>query len=82
MDILERVRSDLRGASLARQKEVAEAIGIPWATLRKIIDSNTTNPRYSTVEKLRAYYMSQAERSVPLPVLQQSAQSPLRRQMG
>jgi predicted transcriptional regulator len=65
MDILEMVRADLKGASMARQNEVADACGIPWATLRKIIDGDTADPRYSTVERLRAYYLSPRERAAP-----------------
>jgi predicted transcriptional regulator len=64
MDILETLRADLSGATLARQHEVAQACGVPWPTLRKIIDKATTNPRYDTVERLRRYYMSPAERCV------------------
>jgi predicted transcriptional regulator len=56
MDILELVRSDLKAASLARQNEVAKAAGVPWSTLRKIVDGDTRNPRYDTVERLRGYY--------------------------
>lgn len=56
MDILAKIRADLKGATLARQQEVADAAGVPWATLRKIVDGDTENPRYDTVERLRAYY--------------------------
>lgn len=56
MDILQTVRADLQGATLVRQREVAVAIGIPWSTLRKIVDGATNNPRYDTVEQLRTYY--------------------------
>jgi predicted transcriptional regulator len=56
MDILEQVRSDLKGAPMVRQEEVAQATGIPWSTLRKIVDGDTENPRYDTVERLRKYY--------------------------
>ena len=56
MDILELVRTDLKDATLARQNEVAKAAGVPWSTLRKIIDGDTQNPRYDTVERLRAHY--------------------------
>lgn len=58
MDILDTVRADLRGATLARQREVAEATKVPWGTLRKIVDGDTENPRYGTVEALRRYYAS------------------------
>ena len=83
MDILETVRADLSGATLARQNEVAKACGVPWATLRKIVDGATTNPRYGTVERLRAYYMSPAERGVTVPdsAPQQAAWSPRKAQM-
>ena len=56
MDILELVRGDLKGATLERQKAVAEAAGVPWSTLRKIVDRDTPNPRYDTVQRLVAYY--------------------------
>lgn len=56
MDILEQVRADLKEATLARQHEVAVATGIPWSTLRKIVDGDTENPRYDTVERLRKHY--------------------------
>lgn len=61
MDFLEEVRNDLKGATLERQYEVAEAAGIPWSTLRKIVDGVSANPRYDTVERLRAYYAGRAE---------------------
>lgn len=56
MDILEMVRADLKGASMERQRTVAEGAGVPWSTLRKIVDSDTENPRYATVQLLAAYY--------------------------
>jgi len=56
MDILETVRQDLSGASLERQRQIAAVMGVPWSTLRKIIDRATENPRYNTVERLRSYY--------------------------
>lgn len=65
MDILEQVRTDLTGATLERQREVAAAAGVPWSTLRKIVDRATENPRYDTVERLRAYYQARAE---PAPI--------------
>lgn len=56
MNIIEQVRADLKGATLARQHEVATASGVPWPTLRKIVDGDTENPRFDTVELLRTYY--------------------------
>lgn len=66
VDILERVRADLKGASVKRQREVATAAGVPWSTLRKIVDRRTPNPLYDTVERLRVYY---AKREEPAPAL-------------
>jgi predicted transcriptional regulator len=63
MDILQLVRSDLKGASIERQKAVAQGAGVPWSTLRKIVDADTENPRYDTVQLLTAYY----ERNPPEP---------------
>lgn len=71
MDILEIVRADLKGASMERQKAVAEGAGVPWSTLRKIVDSDTENPRYITVQLLAAYY----ERNPP-PVANDKAPAP------
>jgi predicted transcriptional regulator len=72
------VRADLKGASLAKQNAVADACGVPWSTLRKIVDGDTDEPKYSTVEKLRAYYFSPRQLSEP----QQAASEPPGRQMG
>lgn len=71
MDILEVVRADLKGATMERQREVAEATGIPWSTLRKIVDEDTESPRYDTVKRLVAYY-EQREASAP-PAAQEAA---------
>lgn len=57
MDILEVVRGDLKEATIERQKEVADGAGVPWSTLRKIVDGDTTNPRYDTVRALVDYYV-------------------------
>ena len=56
MDVLKTVRDDLKGASLAKQREVASATNVPWSTLRKIVDGHTNNPRYETVRALESYY--------------------------
>lgn len=56
MDILEVVRSDLKDATMERQHAVAVGSGVPWSTLRKIVDGDTTNPRYDTVRALVDYY--------------------------
>lgn len=60
MDIIETVRADLKEANMARQYEVADASGVPWSTLRKIIDGDTENPRYDTIKRLLAYYEKRA----------------------
>jgi len=62
MEILEIVRADLKGATLARQHEVAEGSGVPWGTLRKIVDGDTQNPLYETVRALAAYYQKHPPR--------------------
>lgn len=75
------VRADLKGASLAKQNAVADACGVPWSTLRKIVDGDTSEPKYGTVEKLRAYYLSPRDRGIATP--QQAAWNGRdRRQMG
>lgn len=56
MDILDVVRTDLKNATMERQKEVADGAGVPWSTLRKIVDKDTESPRYDTVKRLVAYY--------------------------
>lgn len=53
-DFLVRVREDLQ--SPRRVGQVAEATGIPSKTLYNIKYGETENPRYDTVEKLRAFY--------------------------
>ena len=63
MDILQLIRADLKGATLERQHAVADGAGVPWSTLRKIVDEATANPRYDTVERLRSWY----ERNPPAP---------------
>lgn len=50
------VRSDLKGATMARQREVADGAGVPWSTLRKIIDGDTQSPQYDTIKALWAWY--------------------------
>ena len=58
MDILDTFRSDVRnsGRILARMHEVAAASGVAPNTLRNLLYGATTNPRYNTVERLRAFY--------------------------
>ncbi len=56
-DILDHFRADAR-SKRGRLMEIATASGIKPKTLRNLIYV-TTNPRYQTVEKLRAYYSSQ-----------------------
>lgn len=69
MDILDLVRADLKGASLERQNEVAAGSGVPWSTLRKIVDRVHENPRYDTVERLRKYYIA----NPPIPIAEMPA---------
>ena len=53
-DFLERVRQDLQAPR--RVGAVAEATGIAAKTLYHIKYGDTANPRYDTIEKLRAFY--------------------------
>lgn len=75
------VRTDLKGATVKRQQEVARACGLAWSTLRRIVDGDE-NIRYSTIQKLRAYYL--APRTVTPPQAAQQAAHSFRRrqQMG
>jgi hypothetical protein len=57
MDILEIVRTDLKGGTVKRQREVAAACGMAWSTLRRIVDGSGCH--HATAEKLRGYYATQ-----------------------
>ena len=63
MDIIDTIRSDLKGATMERQRQVADGAGVPWSTLRKIVDGDTDSPRYDTVKRLAEYY----DRHPPAP---------------
>jgi hypothetical protein len=67
MDILDTVRSDLKGATMARQRQVADESGVPWPTLRKIVDGDTANPQWDTVKKLSTYYANNPPATRPAP---------------
>jgi len=56
MNIIETVQADLKGASTARQREVAVKMGVPFGTLRKIVMGQTKNPGYGHVQRMMAYY--------------------------
>lgn len=56
MNILETIRADLCGATVERQHDVAASMGVPFGTLRKIIDGRTANPRFDTVTKAVEHY--------------------------
>jgi transcriptional regulator with XRE-family HTH domain len=60
MDILETFKADVR-AKRGRLAEVAEGSGLKPKTLRNILYGESTNPRYNTVEKLRAFYQRRRE---------------------
>ena len=55
MDSLALVRSRLEHATRQELKAVASFTGVPFHTLRKIVDGETRNPRYHTIEPLRRY---------------------------
>jgi len=65
-------------------KPLSRRLGIPYGTLRKLRSGKTTNPRYSTVERLRSYYLSAARLENPVLQPLQATQwfGPDRRQMG
>ncbi len=54
-DILARLRSELGDAPRPEIEAIADEMGVPRGTLRKIVSGATENPRYSTVERIRAY---------------------------
>lgn len=58
MDSLALVRSRLEHATRQELKAVASFTGVPFHTLRKIVDGETRNPRYHTIEPLRRYVES------------------------
>lgn len=58
MDAVTLIRSRLEHATRTELKAIARVTGVPFHTLRKIVDGETTNPRYQTVEPLRQYVES------------------------
>lgn len=50
----------IRGCSEAQLREIEQATGVPVATLAKIRYGVTTDPRGSTVDKLRGFFDSRA----------------------
>jgi hypothetical protein len=58
MDSLTLIRSRLGSATRVELKAVAEFTGVPFHTLRKIVDGETRNPRFNTVEPLRKFVES------------------------
>ena len=59
------VRDDLGREPISRQREAAQAMGLSFWTLRKIIDGRTRQPRYEAVEKIRSYYLSPRDLNGP-----------------
>lgn len=49
-------RADLKGAPVARMQEVADGSGVPYSTLRKIVDGRTQSPQYDTIKALAKWY--------------------------
>lgn len=60
MDILELFRADVR-SKRGRLAEVAAGSGVRPKALQKILYGETKNPRYNTVEALRAFYKRRRE---------------------
>lgn len=54
-DLLQRLDVDTKARRL---RLVAQGSGIPYYTLRNL-RSRAANPRYTTLEKLRAYYAAE-----------------------
>jgi transcriptional regulator with XRE-family HTH domain len=67
MDIIERLRSDLRGAKKSQIEALAVDMGIPKGTLTKIVNGQTPNPRYRTVKAIQSYYDRLPVSPPPLP---------------
>lgn len=54
------VRKDLKGAPVARQREVAHKAGVAWSVLRRAIDGDS-NFNVATIRKLHAHYLGGAQ---------------------
>jgi hypothetical protein len=60
MDSIEYVKTKLAAATHAEIRAVANASGVPFHTVLKIVKGETKNPGYRTVEPLRAYLEARA----------------------
>ena len=56
MDVLDRFKQDIKAGGVARMKEVAQATGVTYGTLRNIYYGQSKNPGYDKTEKLRKFY--------------------------
>ena len=56
VDIIEKLRADLRGAKRKEVEARADEMNVPRGTLRKIVSGATENPRYHTVLAILADY--------------------------
>lgn len=54
--IVKRVRADLSGARRSQIERVADRLGIPRDTFRKIVDGRTTYPHDRTAAKIWEHY--------------------------
>lgn len=63
MDIITQLRQDFRDARRGEIERVADKMGVPRGTLRKIVAGYTDDPRYSTVQRIADYYRRIAVRT-------------------
>ena len=61
------VRKDLKGAPVARQREVADKADVAWSVLRRAIDGDE-NFHVETIRKLHRYYFENGEQAAPQQV--------------
>jgi hypothetical protein len=55
-DLLSRLRRDFGDARRGEIEAIADRMGVPRGTLRRIVSGRTPDPRYSTVQRIAAYY--------------------------
>jgi predicted transcriptional regulator len=63
-DLLRRVRKELATAKRGRIERIADAMGVPRGTFRKIVAGTTPDPRHSTVQKISAFYRRRSVASI------------------
>lgn len=56
VNIISLLREDLADCRRSEIERVADVMGVPRGTLRRIVSGATNDPRYSTVRRIEAYY--------------------------